>query len=80
MANTSNSSGRLQNALAYMVASLIGLSIISIIAIMVITVFFPNVQVINFLVVFPWVALPAAALLIILVVLLQIRSKGKAGE
>jgi amino acid transporter len=80
MANTSNSSGRLQNALAYMVASLIGLSIISIIAIMVITVFFPDVQVINFLVVFPWVALPVAALLIILVVALQIRSKGKAGE
>ena len=80
MANTSNSSGRLQNALAYMVASLIGLSIISIIAIMVITVFFPDVQVINFLVVFPWVALPTAALLIILVVLLQIRSKGKAGD
>ena len=80
MANTSNSSGRLQNALAYMVAALIGLSIISIIAIMVITVFFPDVPVINFLVVFPWVALPTAALLIILVVLLQIRSKGKAGE
>jgi amino acid transporter len=80
MANTSNTSGRFQNVLAYMVASLIGLSILSIIAIMVITVFFPTVRVVNFLVVFPWVALPAAALLIILVIALQIRSKGKAGK
>ena len=77
MANSSNGRTRLQNAIAYAIAGLIGLSILSIIAIMVITVFFPNTPVITILVSFPWVALPTSALLIIALLILQIRSKGK---
>ncbi|MEY4554798.1 MAG: hypothetical protein RL197_1225 [Actinomycetota bacterium] len=77
MANSSNGRTRLQNAIAYSIAGLIGLSILSIIAIMVITVFFPNTPVITILVSFPWVALPTSALLIITLLILQIRSKGK---
>jgi amino acid transporter len=77
MANSSNGRSRLQNAMAYSIAALIGLSILSILAIMVLTVFFPNTAVITILVSFPWLALPASALLIIALLILQIRSKGK---
>ena len=77
MANSSNGRSRLQNAMAYSIAGLIGLSILSILAIMVITVFFPKTPVITILVSFPWLALPASALLIIALLILQIRSKGK---
>jgi len=80
MANSSASRSKLENSIAYTIAGLIGLSIISIIAIMVITVFFPGSPSIPVLVAFPWLALPASALLIIVLLVLQIRSKGKAGN
>ena len=77
MANSSNGRTRLQNAIAYAIAGLIGLSILSIVAIMVLTVFFPRTPVITILVSFPWLALPTSAALIITLLILQIRSKGK---
>ena len=80
MANSSDSRSRLENTIAYLIAGLIGLSILSIIAIMVMTVFFPGSPSIPLLVSFPWLALPTSALLIIVLLVLQIRSKGKAGN
>ena len=80
MANSSEGRTRLENTIAYTIAGLIGLSILSIIAIMVMTVFFPGSPSIPILVEFPWVALPTSALLIITLLVLQIRAKGKAGK
>jgi hypothetical protein len=80
MANSSDTRSRLENTIAYTIAGLIGLSILSILAIMVMTVFFPGSPSIPILVSFPWVALPASALLIIFLLVLQIRSKAKAGK
>lgn len=80
MANSSNRRTRLENFLAYVIAALIGLSILSILAIMAITIFLPNAPAIPFLVAFPWLALPTSALLIIALLVSQIRSKGKAGN
>ena len=80
MANSSDGRSRLENFIAYTIAGLIGLSILSIISIMVMTVFFPGSPSIPILVGFPWVALPTSALLIIALLVLQIRSKAKAGK
>jgi len=80
MANSSDGRSRLENTIAYLIAGLIGLSILSIIAIMILTVFFPGSVGIPILVAFPWIALPTSALLIITLLILQIRSKGKAGN
>ena len=80
MANSSDGRSRLENTIAYLIAGLIGLSILSIIAIMILTVFFPGSGGIPILVAFPWIALPTSALLIITLLILQIRSKGKAGN
>jgi hypothetical protein len=80
MANSSEGRSRLENTIAYTIAGLIGLSILSIISIMVMTVFFPGSQSIPLLVQFPWLALPTSALLIIVLLVIQIRSKGKAGQ
>lgn len=77
MANSNNRRNRLENAIAYTVAGLLGLSVISIVAIPVVTVFFPKTPPIPVLVVFPWLGLPASALLIIVLLVLQIRKKGK---
>jgi len=80
MANSSEGRSRLENTIAYTIAGLIGLSILSIISIMVMTVFFPSSPSIPLLVQFPWLALPTSALLIIVLLVIQIRSKGKAGN
>jgi ABC-type multidrug transport system permease subunit len=78
MANTGNGKDRIENILAYMIAGLIGSSILAIVAIPVITVFFKNVGAVPWLVVFPWVALPLSALLIISLLVVQIVNKGKS--
>jgi amino acid transporter len=75
MANSKPVRSRVENALAYTFAALLGLSVLSIIAIMVMTVFFPRTPQIPLLVVFPWLALPASALLIIVLLFMQIRRK-----
>ena len=80
MANSSEGRSRLENTIAYTIAGLIGLSILSIISIMVMTVFFPGSPSIPLLVQFPWLALPTSALLIIVLLVIQILSKGKAGK
>jgi hypothetical protein len=80
MANSSNGRSKLENTIAYTIAGLIGLSILSILSIMVMTVFFPGSPSIPILVQFPWLALPTSALLIIILLVIQIRSKGKAGK
>jgi hypothetical protein len=80
MANSSNGRSKLENTIAYTIAGLIGLSILSILSIMVMTVFFPGSPSIPILVQFPWLALPTSALLIIVLLVIQIRSKGKAGK
>jgi amino acid transporter len=77
MANSGNGRTRLENAIAYSIAGLIGLSVISIVAIPVVTVFFPKTPPIPVLVTFPWLGLPTSALLIIVLLVMQIRSKGK---
>jgi amino acid transporter len=76
MANSKPVRTRIENAVAYTFAALLGLSVISIIAIMVMTVFFPRTPQIPVLVVFPWLALPTSALLIIVLLFMQIRRKG----
>jgi hypothetical protein len=80
MANSGNGRTRLENFIAYTFTGLIGLSILSIVAIPVITVFFPKTPPIPVLVALPWVALPTSALLIIVLLVIQIRSKGKSGN
>lgn len=80
MANSANGRSRIENTIAYLIAGLIGLSIISILAIMLFTVFLPEAAAIPVLVVFPWLALPTSALLIITLLVMQIRSKGKTGK
>ena len=77
MANSNNRRNRIENAIAYTFAALLGLSVISIIAIPVVTVFFPHTAPIPVLVVFPWLGLPAAAILIITLLVMQIIKKGK---
>jgi len=77
MTKASPSRDRVENILAFMIAGFIGVSILAIVAIPLITVFFKNVAVVPALVVLPWVGLPLAALLIIILLVIQIRSKGK---
>ena len=80
MANSGNGKDRIENFIAYLVAGLIGSSILAIVAIPVITVFFKNVGAVPWLVVFPWVALPLSALLIITLLVIQIVNKGKTAK
>lgn len=80
MANAKPVRTRIENALAYTFAALLGLSVLSILGIMVMTMFFPRTPQIPLLVVFPWIALPTSALLIIVLLFMQIRNKGKAGN
>ena len=77
MANSNNRRNRLENAIAYTFATLLGLSVISIVAIPVVTVFFPHTPPIPLLVLFPWLGLPTSALLIITLLIMQIVKKGK---
>ena len=77
MANSNNRRKRLENAIAYTFAALLGLSVLSIVAIPVVTVLFPHTAPIPVLVVFPWLGLPASALLIITLLIMQIVKKGK---
>ena len=78
MANSGNGRNRLENAIAYSIAGLLGLSIISIVAIPVVTVFFPKAAPIPILVIFPWLGLPGSALLIITLLIMQIVKKNKS--
>lgn len=80
MANSGNGKDRIENFIAYTIAGLIGSSILAIIAIPVITVFFKNVGAVPWLVVFPWIALPLSALLIITLLVIQIINKGKSNK
>lgn len=80
MANSGNGKDRIENFIAYLVAGLIASSILAIVAIPVITVFFKNVGAVPWLVVFPWVALPLSALLIITLLVIQIVNKGKSSK
>lgn len=80
MANSKPTRTRIENALAYTFAALLGLSVISIIGIMIVSMYFPHTAPIPVLVVFPWLALPTSALLIIVLLIMQIKSKGKSGN
>lgn len=75
MTNSDSRRTRIENFIAYCIAALIGSSILAIVAIPVITVFFKNVGAVPWLVVLPWFALPLAALLVITLLIMQARSK-----
>lgn len=78
MANSGGGKDRIENFIAYCIAGLIGSSILAIIAIPIVTVLINKSGAVPWLVVFPWVALPLSALLIITLLIMQIANRAKS--
>lgn len=73
MANSKNGRARLENILAAMAVGMVGISVLSIIALML----FSRVLDTSYFILIPYIGLPLSALLIIVLLAVQIRKKGK---
>ncbi|MEN9604045.1 MAG: hypothetical protein RLZZ06_707 [Actinomycetota bacterium] len=74
MANSKNGRARLENILAAMVVGMVGVSVLAIIAIMLLSSVLDTT---SFILV-PYIGLPLSALMIITLLFVQIRKKGKS--
>lgn len=74
MANSGNGRARLENILAAMAVGLVAVSVLSIIGLML---FSQTMDTANFILI-PYIGLPSAALMIIILLVMQISKKGKS--
>lgn len=74
MANSGNGRARLENVLAAMAVGLVGISVLSIIGLMVLS----RVIDTSYFILIPYIGLPGAALMIIILLTIQIRKKNKS--
>jgi tryptophan-rich sensory protein len=74
MANSGNGRARLENILAAMAVGLVAVSVLSIIGLML---FSQTMDTSNFILI-PYIGLPSAALMIIILLVMQISKKGKS--
>jgi biotin transporter BioY len=73
MANSTNGRARLENILAAMAVGLVAISVLAIIALMLLS----RVVDTSFFILIPYIGLPLSALMIIVLLVVQIRKKGK---
>ncbi len=74
MANSGNGRARLENVLAAMAVGLVGISVLSIVGLMLLS----RVIDTSYFILVPYIGLPGAALMIIILLTLQIRKKNKS--
>lgn len=74
MANSTNGRARLENILAAMAVGLVGVSVLAIIGLMLLS----RVVDTSSFILIPYIGLPLSALLIITLLVVQIRKKGKS--
>jgi hypothetical protein len=71
MANSGNGRARLENILAAMAVGLVGISVLAIVALMLLSRFIDT----SYFILIPYIGLPGAALMIIILLAVQIRKK-----
>ncbi|MEN9992905.1 MAG: hypothetical protein RLY83_475 [Actinomycetota bacterium] len=74
MANSENGRARLENILAAMAVGLVGISVLSIVALMLLSRFIDT----SYFILIPYIGLPGAALMIIVLLTVQIRKKNRS--
>lgn len=74
MANSGNGRARLENILAAMAVGLVAISVLSIVGLMLLS----QVVDTSYFILIPYLGLPSAALMIIILLTLQIRNKNKS--
>jgi uncharacterized membrane protein YuzA (DUF378 family) len=74
MANSENGRARLENILAAMAVGLVGISVLSIVALMLLSRFIDT----SYFILIPYIGLPGAALMIIILLTVQIRKKNRS--